>query len=254
MEEILAKFVDLVDAAGIRDSVKLGVGGMAIRPELAAELGFDAGFGPGTPVEAAVAFVEGREYSPPRSGVRQEKYDVVGDSPYTWKHSSIKGMLDEIAQQIIAWAGERTSPGIQRAKLREEILRLEDMGKDATALKKEYSSLCDEVIADSYLKGTIHPQTRRLEQAELDSLREYVQRTKARMSPTELRHSLTKPGVFAQYGTGCPFMDIAHIKVAEAWGADGVIHFDPSWGQGPKDLWRATSPTSRTAPSSRLRI
>ena len=115
VEEILAKFVDLVDAAGIRDSVKLGVGGMAIRPELAAELGFDAGFGPGTPVEAAVAFVEGREYIPPRSGVRQEKYDVVGDSPYTWKHSSIKGMLDEIAQQIIAWAGERTSPGIQRA-------------------------------------------------------------------------------------------------------------------------------------------
>ena len=25
-------------------------------------------------------------------------------------------------------------------------------------------------------------------------------------------------------------MDIAHIKLAEAWGADGVIHFDPSWG------------------------
>lgn len=230
VEEILAKFVDLVDAAGIRDKVKLGVGGMAIRSELAAELGFDAGFGPGTPIEAAVAFVEGREYIPPRTGVREEKFDVVGNSPYAWKNSSIKGMLDQIAQQIIAWAGERTSPGIQRARLREEILRLEDMGKDATALKKEYAGLCDEVIADSYLKGTIHPQTRRLEQAELDSLREYVKRTKARMSPTELRHSLTKPGVFAQYGTGCPFMDIAHIKVAEAWGADGVIHFDPSWG------------------------
>jgi hypothetical protein len=25
-------------------------------------------------------------------------------------------------------------------------------------------------------------------------------------------------------------MDIAHIKVSEAWGADGVVHFDPSWG------------------------
>jgi hypothetical protein len=25
-------------------------------------------------------------------------------------------------------------------------------------------------------------------------------------------------------------MDIAHIKTLEAWGADGVVHFDPSWG------------------------
>jgi hypothetical protein len=25
-------------------------------------------------------------------------------------------------------------------------------------------------------------------------------------------------------------MDIAHIKTCEAWGADGVVHFDPSWG------------------------
>ncbi|MEW6662283.1 MAG: hypothetical protein ACOY9Y_06435 [Bacillota bacterium] len=25
-------------------------------------------------------------------------------------------------------------------------------------------------------------------------------------------------------------MDIGHIKVSEAWGVDGVVHFDPSWG------------------------
>ena len=53
--EILGKFIDLAEAAGIRDKVKIGIGGMAIRPELAAELGFDAGFGPGTAVEEAVA-------------------------------------------------------------------------------------------------------------------------------------------------------------------------------------------------------
>jgi len=39
-----------------------------------------------------------------------------------------------------------------------------------------------------------------------------------------------KPLIFNQYGTGCPFLDIGHIKVSEAWGADGVVHFDPSWG------------------------
>ena len=60
--EILGKFIDLAEATGIRDKVVIGIGGMAIRPELAAELGFDAGFGPGTTVEQAVAFVEKREY------------------------------------------------------------------------------------------------------------------------------------------------------------------------------------------------
>src|SRR5690554_2932418 len=45
---LLSKFIDLAEAAGVRDNVKIGIGGMAIRPELAAELGFDAGFGPGT--------------------------------------------------------------------------------------------------------------------------------------------------------------------------------------------------------------
>ena len=25
-------------------------------------------------------------------------------------------------------------------------------------------------------------------------------------------------------------MDIAHIKSCEAWGVDGAVHFDPSWG------------------------
>ena len=54
----MGKFIDLAEATGIRDKVVIGIGGMAIRPELAAELGFDAGFGPGTTVEQAVAFVE----------------------------------------------------------------------------------------------------------------------------------------------------------------------------------------------------
>ena len=230
VEEILAKFVDLVDATGMRGKVKLGVGGMAIRSELAAELGFDAGFGPGTTIDAAVAFVEGKEYVPPKAGAERNKVNLVGDSPYSWNNGSIKGMLDEITEQILSWSKDRTSPGIERARLREKIIQQEDMGRDATSLKKEYASLCDEVIADSYLKGTIHPHTRRLEQSELDALKQYVERTQARMNPIDIRHTQSKPAVFAQYGTGCPFMDIAHIKVVEAWGADGVVHFDPSWG------------------------
>ena len=46
--EVLAKFVDLCDAMGLRDRARLVVGGLSIRPEMAQEFGFDAGFGPAT--------------------------------------------------------------------------------------------------------------------------------------------------------------------------------------------------------------
>ena len=59
--ELLAKFVDLCDAAGLRPRTKLVVGGLSMRPEMAQELGFDAGFGPDAPAEAAVDYVEGKE-------------------------------------------------------------------------------------------------------------------------------------------------------------------------------------------------
>jgi hypothetical protein len=31
-------------------------------------------------------------------------------------------------------------------------------------------------------------------------------------------------------------MDGMHIKVAESWGADGVLHFDPAWGARTEGL------------------
>jgi hypothetical protein len=57
------------------------------------------------------------------------------------------------------------------------------------------------------------------------------------MNTPRIQHTLEKPIVFNQYGTGCPIMDIAHIKVSEAWGADGVVHFDPSWGARTEGLF-----------------
>lgn len=74
------------------------------------------------------------------------------------------------------------------------------------------------------------PKTRPLTSEELARLDSYVSETQKRMTVQKLQHSKAKPVVFIQYGTGCPFMDIAHIKTGEAWGADGVVHFDPSWG------------------------
>ena len=49
--ELLAKFIDMLDAAKIRDKAKIVLGGKAITPQLAAELGFDKGFGSGADFE-----------------------------------------------------------------------------------------------------------------------------------------------------------------------------------------------------------
>ncbi|MBZ4655340.1 MAG: cobalamin B12-binding protein, partial [Peptococcaceae bacterium] len=118
--ELLAKFVDLLDAAGLREKVKVGIGGMAIRSELAAELGFDAGFGPGTTIEEALAFIEGREYNPEANKVRKEKADLTAGYSYKFKHAGIAVLLDKITSQIMTWCEDKSSPGVIRAQLRDE--------------------------------------------------------------------------------------------------------------------------------------
>jgi beta-lysine 5,6-aminomutase beta subunit len=52
----LTQLVDLLEAEGIRDKVILICGGARISNELAKELGFDAGFGPGTYANLVAAF------------------------------------------------------------------------------------------------------------------------------------------------------------------------------------------------------
>ncbi|WP_027718678.1 cobalamin B12-binding domain-containing protein [Desulfovirgula thermocuniculi] len=237
--EILARLVDLLDAVGARERVRLAVGGMAIRPELAAELGFDAGFGPGTTVEEAVAFVEGRPYQ--REAGRQEKIkrDLTAGYSYEYRHQGIKEKLSLISDMILAWAENKTSPGVQRAILREEMWDVERWRnyEPVTEFFNEYAGLCGEPVRTFYLKGIFPPKTRRFTREEVAALEDYVRRTRERMIVPRLQHTREKPLVFNQYGTGCPFMDIGHIKVSEAWGADGVIHFDPSWGARVEGLF-----------------
>jgi len=52
----LTNLVDLLEAEGIRDNVFLICGGPRISNELAKELGFDAGFGPGTYAETVASY------------------------------------------------------------------------------------------------------------------------------------------------------------------------------------------------------
>lgn len=235
--EILARFVDLLDAAGIRERVKVGIGGMAIRPELAAELGFDAGFGPGTTVEEAVAFVEDREYVEARQRVVKHKSDLTVGYTYSYRHQGIKEKLDRITDMILTWAQGKTSPGVRRAEIRDELWdvhRWRDY-EPMTEFEREYVKHSDEMVRNFYENGVLHSKTRRFSKEEVVGLEDYVARTIETMKVPKLS-ARAKPLVFNQYGTGCPFMDIGHIKVSEAWGADGVVHFDPSWGARTEGL------------------
>lgn len=230
--ELLAKFIDLTDASGIRERVKIGIGGMAIRSELAAELGFDAGFGPGTTVEEVIAFVEDREYKPDLNRTKKIKRDMTAEYDYTYISPSIASKLNKISELIFDWVKDKTSGGIERGRIRDEYWDVERW-RDRLGngdLDKYYPELCSELPQKYYSTGELHPKTRRFTKDEVVGLEKYLEETKARMAVIKLQHTKQKPLVFNQYGTGCPFMDIAHILASEAWGADGVVHFDPSWG------------------------
>ncbi|QGG47267.1 cobalamin B12-binding domain-containing protein [Heliorestis convoluta] len=231
--ELLARFADLADAAGLRDKMGLVIGGMAIRPELAAELGYDAGFGPGTSVEEVVAYVEGRPYLPDQNKVKKERADLTANYTYEFRHAGIGRLLDQITDGILEWVQGKTSPAIKRGRLRDSAWDLEEwrQGKINKEFTEAYAALCDPVAEAYYRSGEVHPKTRKLRPEEIERLEAYLTATKSRMEPAKVQHwEAGQPKVFVQYGTGCPFMDIAHIKLSEAWGADGVVHFDPSWG------------------------
>lgn len=230
--ELLAKFVDLADASGIRESVKIGIGGMAIRPELAAELGFDAGFGPGTVVEEVISFVEERDYKPDLGKIKKSKSDMTAGYDYRYGHAGISSKLSQISDMILEWVKGKTTDGVRRAKVRQELWdpKRWRAREDMSEFTSEYVKYCGEVPRKYYEQGELHPKTRRFTIEEVRKFESYLQDLKDRMSVKKLQHTRAKPLVFNQYGTGCPFMDIGHIVGSQAWGVDGVVHFDPSWG------------------------
>jgi len=236
--ETLARLVDLADAAGIRDTMKIGVGGMAIRPELAAELGFDAGFGQGTTVEQVECFIENREYIPEVTRNLKKKQDITSDYDYAWRHPGIADKIDHITEQLADWAAKRSSPGVQRAQLRDEAWDV-DLWRARLGdgdFYRYYSPLCGEVPKNFYTAGQLYPKTRRFKHDEVFGFEQYLSDTQQRMSVQKLHHTRKGPLTFNQYGTGCPMMDIGHILASEAWGVDGVVHFDPSWGARTEGL------------------
>ncbi|HSW09942.1 MAG TPA: cobalamin-dependent protein [Bacillota bacterium] len=240
--EVLARLVDLMEAAGMRSRVRLGVGGMAIRPELAAELGYDRGFGPGTSPEEALAFVEGREPQPPAAAQTLEKPDLTAGYGYLAKDREVATSLEAIATAAVAWGKARTSPGVERARLRRRLLAAEAgagagdgrVPESAEALRRAYVRECDPPIRAFYEGTGPVGKTRPLSPDEIAALAAAAD--PGGFERRRVRHLQTRPRVFVQYGTGCPVMDSAHNRVAEAWGADGLVHFDPSWAARTEGL------------------
>lgn len=237
--EALGRLVDLAEATGLRSRATMAIGGMAIRPELAAELGFDAAFGPGTSVDEAVAFVEGRPWEHKRIAAPKVRHDLTEKYDYSYRHDTIAKLLEQTSQLVLDWTQGKTSPAIKRARLRREMLALQkDAGEEPNEsqrsalarLRAEYASHCDTTIGAYYRNGTLPPNTRLITAAEVATMQRMLTETPRHPNPLRVQHLAQQPAVFIQYGTGCPLMDIEHIKIGEGWGADGVVHFDPSWG------------------------
>ncbi|MDR0467131.1 MAG: cobalamin-dependent protein [Deltaproteobacteria bacterium] len=227
--EIFGRLMDLADASGLRDRVAIALGGMGVRKEMAAELGFDQGFGPDASVEDAVAFVEGAEVAHAGTKVEREYADIAAGYDYRYLHAEIGEKLSAVSDQILRWVDGKTSPGVERAHLRETLWRPED-GTGTREFRQAYGALCGGAAAEYYANGTVHPKTHVIGDAELRAFAAWIAGVRERRTFAKLRHGRKKPIVFNQYGTGCPLMDMAQAVASEAWGIDGVVHFDPSWG------------------------
>ncbi len=235
--EILSQLVDLAEAAGIRDTTRLGVGGMAITKEIGAELGFDGCFVGELKMLEVIDFIENRISSDKLEIGHQSgrvKPDITADYTYKFFDPIIEKYLNQITDQILQWVGNKTTTGIERAKIRTEMLELDVAERESRVnpqarqrLLEKYVSLCDSDIQAFYKEGQLPSGVRWLEKSEIDKVSKLFDAPHSEFTP--MRHVGSKPLFFSQYGTGCPIMDVMHIKVAEAWGIDGVFHFDPSW-------------------------
>lgn len=222
--ELLTRLVDLLDAAGIREKSKVVIGGKAVTPQLAAELGFDMGFDANTAPEQAVAWIEGREYKPEKSAFRTQKYNVTATYSYLFRYQQIHDLLSEICDQILDWAKPLTSPGVERALIMEQILSTSDDSK-RRKLKKDYVKLCGDQIAAYHTDGVFIPGTRSLTPEEINTLDSV--KDSGHVQP--IHHTRKRPLIIFFTGSGCPVMDVMHNRIAAEWGVDGSIFICPSW-------------------------
>ena len=221
--ELLAKLVDLLDAVGVRRKTKLFVGGMAVTPELAAELGFDRGFSSSVPLDKVVSYLLDMPEEEDEGGDHRKKADLTEKYSYEIKHKGIETLLEKLVDGIIEWGKNKTSDGIARAYLRRDIIHAGE--KNRTSLRDKYASLCDDTISEFYKTGKAIKQTRIMDPSEAEVLKNFNRATICR----RIKHTGKEPKLVIFCGSGCPVMDAAHMMSAEEWGVDGIILVDPSW-------------------------
>lgn len=225
--EMLARFIDMLDAAGVREKSKIVIGGKPITPELAAELGFDKGFGEHSSMEELLAYIEGREVKSVGVGLNRTKKDISSKYDYNFNNKEIGQLLDSIATKLIKFTDGKKSPGIERAKIRTEIFNTEDELKKKNLLEKYYA-LCDDVIVDGNNKKNFVKGVREVSEAELKDLNSFLSKSKP-VNPYKIQYNEKQPLLFKFLGSGCPLMDITHAKVCERYGIDGFLIINPSW-------------------------
>jgi methylmalonyl-CoA mutase cobalamin-binding subunit len=225
IHELLAKFVDICDASGIREKSKLVIGGKPITPQLAAELGFDKGFSSSASMEEITSYIENKEIESSDITLSKEKRKFVESHSYTFINKEIESYLKTITDKFIAWANTKTSPGVIRANLMKSYLK---SGKRDENLLHEYYKYCDEEIKagnknKNYIKGV-----RVITENELTEFRNFL-KNKNSYQPVRIQHNDKHPLIFKFLGSGCPIMDIGHAKICERWGTDGFLLINPSW-------------------------
>lgn len=225
--ELLSRFNDLLDAAGVRETTKIVLGGKPITPELAAELGFDRGFGEHSTMEEIVAYIEDRKISSSIIEAQRPKPDITEHYLYTFHHRMIGELLDTIAEKTIRWASTKTSPGIQRARLQQE-LSVTTEEKKRRQLTDRYHALCEPTIVEGNTNNRFPNGVRIITEMEVSQLRSMLSERHA-LRRQSIQHHPRQPLIFKFLGSGCPTMDLLHGKICERYGIDGFLIINPSW-------------------------
>jgi methylmalonyl-CoA mutase cobalamin-binding subunit len=225
--EMLARFVDMLDSAGVREKSKIVIGGKPITPELAAELGFDKGFGEHSTIDELIAYIEGREIEIKSVGLNKTKKNFISGYDYKFNNDEIANLLDAITEKLIKFTDNKKSPGIERAKIQNEIIQTEDLSKKEKLYEKYYA-LCDDVIVQGNKEKSFIKGVREVTDVELSNLKWFLDKTQP-LNPNIIQHDKKHPAIFKFLGSGCPIMDIIHAKVCERYGIDGFLIINPSW-------------------------
>jgi methylmalonyl-CoA mutase cobalamin-binding subunit len=223
--ELLAQFMDKLDVAGVRDKATLVLGGKPVTPELAAELGFDKGFGEHNSIEEVLAYIEGREYQTNGHGLKRERSDFTKKYDYHFLNNEVESLLESIADKTIKWSKPFTSPGIERSRIKEKMLHAS--GEKLTELQKQYYELSDPAV-NPKLGFFMVKGVRTVTEAELEGIDSFVSRSNPE-NPSIIQHAEKHPLLFKFLGSGCPVMDLMHAKICERYGINGFLIINPSW-------------------------